>query len=51
MNYGKMNSSSTKFPAKKTQGNTSCKKFESHKKEHAKKEEKIMHNHQEWQRM
>ena len=37
MNYVKMNSSSTKFPSKKAYGNTSCKKFDSNKKEIQKK--------------
>ena len=46
-----MNSSSTKFPSKKAYGNTSCKKFDSNKKEIQKKEEKLMPNHQDWQRM
>ena len=48
--YGKMTASSTKF-TKKNYGNTSCKKFESVKKEVVRKEEKTIPNHQDWQRM
>jgi len=33
MSYGKMTSSASKFPSKKTYANSSCKKFESTKKE------------------
>ena len=48
--YGKMTTSSSKFPSKKTYGNNSLKKFDS-KKEVSRKEEKTLLNHQEWQRM
>lgn len=51
MSYGKMTSSSTKFPSKKSYANSSCKKFDSTKKEMPRKEEKLLPNHQDWLRM
>jgi hypothetical protein len=49
--YGKLTNSSSKFPNKKTYANSSCKKLDNSKKETPKREEKLLPNHQDWQRM
>lgn len=43
--------SSTNYLNQKSHGNSSSKKFEGYKREIGKKDEKLLLNHQDWQRM
>lgn len=43
--------SSTSYAYQKPYGNVSCKKFDSYRKELNRREDKLIPNHQDWQRM